>query len=137
MTNLTTLQKDQVYSFLKGLSINIDIINLIDIDDIEIDNAYQSIYDMIDSNDGFTKEIIYYSEAMKYLTEKDISLRESLSLASEYGYSLDSLNSETLASILATQNIRQEFHDLESEIEEFFNELAAEIEENENEEDEE
>lgn len=47
-------------------------------------------------------EVIYYNRAIKILQENDPSLRESLSLASDYGFTLDSdrLNSETLATIL-------------------------------------
>ena len=47
----------------------------------------------------YEQEIIYYSKAMNYLIENDPSLRESLSIANEYGSSLESLSSETLASV--------------------------------------
>ena len=45
------------------------------------------------------EEIIYYNRAIKYLAENDSSLRESLSLASDLGYTLENLSSETLATI--------------------------------------
>jgi hypothetical protein len=44
-------------------------------------------------------EIIYYSKAVNYLLENDASLRESLGLANDLGFTLDNLNSETLATI--------------------------------------
>ena len=47
----------------------------------------------------YEQEIIYYSKAMNYLIENDPSLKESLSIANEYGSSLESLSSETLASV--------------------------------------
>jgi len=47
----------------------------------------------------YEQEIIYYSKAMNYLIENDPSLRDSLGIAEEYGSSLESLSSETLASI--------------------------------------
>ena len=45
------------------------------------------------------EEIIYYNRAIKYLAENDSSLRESLSLANDLGYTLENLSSETLATI--------------------------------------
>ena len=53
-------------------------------------------------------EVVYYSAAIKYLSENDPSLYESLSLAEEYGFTLDKLNSETLATILLQSNLSQE-----------------------------
>ena len=61
-------------------------------------------------------EIIYYSKAIKYLTENDQSLRISLELADDLGFELKDLNSELLASLLASHNLQESFFDLESEI---------------------
>lgn len=58
------------------------------------------------------QEIIYYHEAMRYLTENDASLRESLNYANEYGLSLESLNSETLATVLYQQNLLNEIKEI-------------------------
>mgnify|MGYP003134940033 CR=1 FL=1 len=66
-------------------------------------------------------EVIYYAKAMDILSEYDSSLSESLSIASEYGYTLDNLNSETLASLLMSERNREHYQDMSSEIEEFFN----------------
>lgn len=62
-------------------------------------------------------DIIYYSEAMKYLSEYDNSLKDSLALASEYGYTLENLNSEILATLLYQQNLGIEFQELWEEFE--------------------
>jgi hypothetical protein len=45
-------------------------------------------------------EVIYYHNAMKYLSENDPSLTESMEIAKEFGYTTDKLNSEFLATIL-------------------------------------
>ena len=44
-------------------------------------------------------EIIYYNKAMEYLSEHDWSLTESAGLASDYGYILENINSEMLATL--------------------------------------
>ena len=53
-------------------------------------------------------EVIYYSRAMEYLSENDASLNESLGIASEQGLSVDSLNSEVLASLLKGEELRND-----------------------------
>ena len=123
--------KTKIEAFLSELNTEIDVLNFIDIESIDHNNAYDSIYDMVDNNGGFDIEIIYYSRAMEFLSENDPSLRESLELASEFGFTLDNLNSETLASLLASQNARNDFSDLENEINDFFENLEEEEEEEE------
>lgn len=77
---------------------------------------------------GFDVEIIYYKNAIDYLSENDPSLCESLGLAAEMGYTIEKLNSEILASILASQNARENFESLEEDINAFFEELEEEEE---------
>ena len=107
----------------KQIDLNDNIINYVDIDAIDNDDAFTSIYEMIEENDGFNCEVIYYSNAIKYLQENDPSLRESLEIAAEYGYEVKILNSEILASLLKSQNVRDEFLYFCDEINEFFQEL--------------
>jgi len=52
---------------------------------------------------------IYYSNAIDYLKENDSSLKESLEIAAEYNYTLENLSSETLASLLASKEERENF----------------------------
>ena len=61
---------------------------------------------------AFNIVIIYYHKAMKYLQENDPSLTESLNIANELGYFINSsnLNSELLASLLASQYAEEEFY---------------------------
>ena len=69
------------------------------VDDQYLDEQYK--FDSYDSaiEYCYEQEIIYYSKAMNYLIENDPSLRDSLGIAEEYGSSLESLSSETLATI--------------------------------------
>lgn len=66
-------------------------------------------------------EVIYYSNAIKYLSENDCSLRESLELADELGYEVKNINSELLATLLQQKNMNEELDGLVGEIEEIFN----------------
>lgn len=66
------------------------------------------------------EEVIYYSNAIEYLKENDASLKESLSIANELGYTIDNLNSEVLATLLQQKNLNEELSNLENEIEEIY-----------------
>ena len=137
--NTTVNTTERIEAFLNSLDakieINDNLINYVDIEDIDFSDAFNSIYEMVEENEGFNIEIIYYSNAIKYLQENDASLHESLEIAEEYGYELKNLNSEILASFLASQNAKDTFAELIDEIEEFFAELEEEEEEDEEEED--
>ena len=117
----------KIEAFLNSLDakieINDNLINYVDIDEIDNDDAFSSIYEMIDENGGFDCEVIYYSNAIKYLQENDPSLNESLEIAAQYGYELKDVNSEILASLLKSQNVRNEFIELRDEINDFFESL--------------
>lgn len=63
-------------------------------------------------------EIIYYSEAIKFLQENDPSLEDSLWIASEYGMELDDLSSETLASLLYQRMLMEEWGEIVDDLEE-------------------
>ena len=129
METLNQEQRERVAEFLKGLDISIDILDYVNPEDIDIENAYDSILDKLQDNGGFNVEIIYYSNAIKFLQENDPSLKESLEIAEEYGFEIGSLNSEVLASLLASRQAEEEFYDLQSEIDDFFQDLCDELEE--------
>ena len=123
-------KNERIEDFLKGLEIdNLEVMDYVNIDDIDSSDAYQSIYEMIDEKGGFDVEIIYYSNAIDYLLNNDPSLHESLQLAAGFGFELSKLNSEVLASLLASEKCRDDFSALETDIEEFFNELNEEDDE--------
>jgi len=134
MKTLNETQTQSIVDFFSSLKTQISLADYVDLDEIDFENAYDSITEKLDENNGFDIDIVYYSNAIAYLKENDPSLNESLSIASEYGYELGSLNSEILASLLASQNAREEWYDLESEINEFFSSLFDELEEDEDEE---
>ena len=127
MNTLNQTRTEKIETFFAELDqqmeLNNNLINYVDIDAIDNDDAFTSIYEMIDENDGFNCDVIYYSNAIKYLQENDPSLRESLEIAAELGYEVKNLNSEILASLLKSQNVRDEFLDFRDEINEFFQEL--------------
>jgi len=52
-------------------------------------------------------QVIYYSNAIKYLAENDPSLTECLALANEYCYEFSDLDSETLATILKQEKAKE------------------------------
>ena len=135
--NATVNTTVKIEAFLNSLDakieINDNLINYVDIEDIDFSDAFNSIYEMVNDKGGFDIEVIYYANAIKYLQENDVSLQESLEIAKEYGYELENLNSEILASLLASRNSQESFHDVRDEIEEFFAELEEEEEDEEEE----
>ena len=127
MNALNQTRTEKIETFFaeldKQIELNDNIINYVDIDAIFKHDAFTSIYEMIEENNGFNCEVIYYSDAIRYLQENDPSLRESLEIAAELGYEVKNLNSEVLASLLKSQNVRDEFLYFRDEINEFFQEL--------------
>ena len=125
MKNLNETQTQKIVDFFIEIEkdTKIEILSNIELNDIDLENPFDSIYTAIDENNGFDIEIIYYSNAMEYLTRNDTSLRESIEIAIDYGYELKNINSELLASLLASQNSRGQFNQYENEINEFFNTL--------------
>lgn len=65
-------------------------------------------------------EVIYYSNAIKYLAENDAGLNTSMGLAADLGYDIRSINSELLATILQQENMRTELAELRGDIEEIY-----------------
>jgi hypothetical protein len=88
-------------------------------------NSFEDVRDLIEACDGFSIEIIYYSAALDYLRENDPSLRQSLELAGDMGYKPADLNSEILATILATEITRGEFEEMQDEFTDLLEELTA------------
>lgn len=94
--------------------------------DIDLANLYYKEDTFEDFNEKVTEaimdeEIIYYYEAMKYLSREDASLYQSLEIASEYGYTTENLNSELLATLLYQQNLTNQWYEISDQIEELFN----------------
>lgn len=85
--------------------------------------TFEELEEYIRDNNGFDVEIIYYADAIDFLKEHDQSLSESIEIAVELGFDLSSINSELLASLLASKYCEQEFYDYQSEIEEYYSNL--------------
>src|SRR3990167_9667183 len=109
-----SIRLNKIKEFLGTLKSEIDLPYFADEDQQNFDD----LRDAIEDGNGFDIEIIYYSVAIEYLKNNDASLRESLGIASDIGCEVKNLSSETLASLLASQNSRSEFEELESEINE-------------------
>jgi hypothetical protein len=77
---------------------------------------FDDFYEDLEQKGFFEEEIIYYYKAIEYLKENDPSLRESLDIAEEYGYNVSSINSELLATLLASTEIRNAFFEYEEDI---------------------
>jgi len=135
MKTLNEENRQKVTEFLRGLHTEIDPTDYINVEDLEIEDfqndIFDTICDTINDNNGFDQEVIYYASAIEYLRENDPSLRESLEIASEFGFDPKNLNSEILASLLKTQNVTEEFYELRDEVNSFFSELYDELEDEE------
>lgn len=67
---------------------------LVDVRDILLDGVLE-------------QEIIYYKNAIDYLSEYDSSFMQSLEIADEFGYTVKQLNSELLATLLYQHNLQE------------------------------
>jgi hypothetical protein len=116
--NTATTPQQQVINLLDESIANVDFAAYLSGDDF---TTFEEVRDLLEDNGAFNVEVIYYNEAMSYLMDHDNSLKNSLELAIEHGYSIKDLNSELLASLLASENARTEFYQLESEINSILN----------------
>jgi len=122
---MTTTNDKKITDFLKKFeSTHLALVDYITTSDIEdYDNAFDLIQSRLEDARAFDIEIIYYHVAMDYLLEHDPSLTDSLDIAQEMGYTAENLNSEVLASLLASQKCREDFEEWREEITEFFDKL--------------
>ncbi len=86
-------------------------------DECDFEEFQERVYDYINR-----EEIIYYSEAIKYLQENDASLMDSIQLACDFGYDTKNINSELLATLLYQQKLQEEWSEVCSQVEDHFNE---------------
>tara|TARA_R110002126_G_scaffold39802_1_gene117669 strand:+ start:197 stop:556 length:360 start_codon:yes stop_codon:yes gene_type:complete len=117
----TIKQKTELFNKLSE-NLEFDIMGYFTSDEIDNINSFDELEIELNENGAFDIEIIYYYKAMEYLKEHDTSLSESMEIAHECGFELKNINSEVLASLLASQNAREEFYDLQNEIEDFLEE---------------
>ena len=117
----TETRHQQIINFLEGLNLDIDFNCHLD-ESINI-KSFEDITDALQENNALECEVIYYSEAIKYLAKNDASLNESMGLAEELGYSISNINSELLASLLKSQDLQNEWYEAETDIVFFLSEL--------------
>jgi len=111
----------QKKEYFKALELEeLDVIDYIEDNELEDINSFDDLQELLENKNAFVIEIIYYNTAMEYLKDNDTSLQYSLELAESFGYELKNLNSEKLASILAAEITRNDFQELENEIDNFF-----------------
>lgn len=82
-----------------------------DFDPDDFDNFKEQIQEHFQDNNLLDQEIIYHANAIEFLKRHDQSLQQSLQLAKEYGYTIENINSEILASLLSTSYAQEEFDD--------------------------
>lgn len=116
---MNTLEK------LNAISTELDL-NYIYQDGMSFDEFIEAIQDYINE-----QEIIYYSKAIDFLRDNDTSLKDSLELAIEYGFSLKNLSSEILATLLHQSILNDDLNNIRSEIEEIFDNADEEDEDEE------
>jgi len=119
-------RNEKIQNFINELDSKIEYIDITYYCSTVDVESFEDILEAVENNNGFNIDIIYYSRAIEYLKGNDASLNESIQIAIEYGYNLENINSEVLASLLASQKIREEFEELREEIEEFFESLEEE-----------
>ena len=69
-------QIDDLIKLFEDYAEDIDIYSILDYNDIEDINNASDLLELIEDNNGFDIDIIYYNRAMKYLSENDFSLSE-------------------------------------------------------------
>lgn len=114
---MTTKNKYKLLeSFDKDKNLEFYICDFISIEDLENLQDFDDLQEFLEDNNAFDIDIIYYSRAIKYLQEHDASLTDSMNIADELGYEPKNINSELLASLLASRNARDDFYNYQNEL---------------------
>lgn len=115
---LTENQKNKIAELINTNHSDTYIYNSLDIDYI----LNSDIEDIEHLNEKFMEhinkhELMYYADCIDFLKENDTSLRESLEIAEEYGYTPKNLSSEILATLLIQRYMYDELNELIQDIE--------------------
>tara|TARA_R110000796_G_scaffold155109_1_gene271819 strand:+ start:807 stop:1169 length:363 start_codon:yes stop_codon:yes gene_type:complete len=114
------MNTEKTIQFLGKFETEIELINIFEYfnkenEDFIFDDFRECIIESI-----LNFEIIYYTKAMAYLTEKDNSLRRSLEIAEVQGFEVKNLNSELLAALLYQDELYNDWNEIEEEIMQYF-----------------
>lgn len=120
--NRMTEKEESVIDKIQDLIDDTDDLSSISFDMNESDiNSADDVFEYIEDRINEI-EVIYYSNAMKILSEHDPSLQESMEYADNYGYRCKDINSELLATILCQEWAKQDLDDIRDDIEEVVDE---------------
>jgi hypothetical protein len=113
---MSNFNNPQVQNFKNAIEKNQLLNEYIDFDGCvnvhnDIDTARESLLDSVSDC-----SIINYNNAVNFLLENDPSFLNSLGLAAEFGYTLNKLNSETLATLLLQNMLTEEINQVFQEI---------------------
>ena len=109
----------ELFSTQSFLSDYIDVNCSLDLDQ-NFENVHEQIVQCINESN-----VIYYSTAMNFLAENDSSLNESIEIAVNLGYNIESLNSELLATLLLQSRLHEELSEIYSDLEELIEEYES------------
>lgn len=112
--NTTSIKNVFLINFLD--KINPDYKEYLAESDYRSIKCFNNLFDILDDRGAFDREIIYYENAINYLRDNDPSFVDSLNIANEFGYKLTDLDCEKLASLHASNKAREDFLELENEI---------------------
>ena len=116
---------NQLIEKLEALNLDVDFSSALHGWEFEHIHDFGDIWEALDDGHHLFVEVIYYHKAMEFLSEHDPSLNQSLALAHEFGCSHENLNSELLASLLASEMLREEVLMKSEDINEIINDLKA------------
>ena len=106
----------------KKYSIEMDTVPYEYYDDFEDAKDFERYFEELEEA-TYQIECIYYSNAIKYLTENDPSFNESLGIASEMGYEVENLNSELLATLLMQRKELEALYEAKDDLEDLYDEF--------------
>lgn len=100
--------KDYIFEYIKDNNIE-------NIKEIDRDDLVSYLYGRIEET-----EIIYYNNAIAFLSEYDPSLYTSLGIAESLGYAIADLNSEVLGTLLLQEALIEDLDNIDDYLAEIF-----------------
>jgi hypothetical protein len=111
--------KEQIENFLQSLETEVDVLEWVEIDRIDMNDPFESIYQMIYENKGFNMHV-NNQDTEKFLAENDPSEIKIMAIALAYGYSAKDVTPKSLAELLYTLKTLSKFLALQDKINNFF-----------------
>lgn len=116
--------KEQIENFLQSLETEVDVLEWVEIDRIDMNDPFESIYQMIYENKGFNMRL-KSENAEKFLAENDTAEIKIMAIALAYGYSAKDLTAKSLADLLYTLKTLSKFLSMQDKINNFFKDWKA------------